>query len=152
LFYLDVDMGIVAPVGKEILGSGLTVVRHPGFYISNGWGSQNVHPESKAFVPETGRQKYFAGGFQGGATKPFLAMCRTLADNIADDERRGIIAEHNDESHLNHYLWANPQIPRIELDSGYCMVEESYLRQNWGISHLTPRIIALTKNHQEVRA
>lgn len=152
LFYSDVDMGCVGKVKREILGDGLTVVRHPGFFGLGGWGSNNVHPESMAFVPEEARQKYFAGGFQGGKTEVYLKMCKELAANIEDDEKRGIIAEHNDESHMNHYLVAHPDIPRIELDSGYCMVESVYLRENWKIDHLPVKIIALDKNHAEMRS
>lgn len=151
LFYLDVDMAIIENVGSEILGDGLTVVRHPGFFALPGWGSHNVHPESKAFIPPEGWLKYFAGGFNGGRSDIFLKMAKELAANIQEDESKGIIAEHNDESHLNHYLWAHPEIERIELSPSYCMPEEQEYKQNWGLSHLPSIILALAKDHKSIR-
>lgn len=152
LFYLDCDSAIVANVGEEILGEGLTVTHHPGFYGLGGWGANNVHPESKAFIPVEGRTKYFAGGFQGGKSEVFLEMAKELAENIEEDERNGILAEHNDEAHLQFYLYKHPEIPRIELHCGYTMVESQYLRENWKIDHLPVKIIALDKNHAEIRS
>lgn len=154
LFYLDVDMAIEGEVGDEIIGDGLTVTRHPGFYGLGGWGSQNVNPQSKAYIPpeEWVRLNYFAGGFQGGEAIIFLKMCKELAENISDDEKRNIIAEHNDESHLNFYLWSHPEIPKIELTPEYCMVQSEVLRKNWKIDHLPVKIIALDKNHNEIRS
>lgn len=154
IYYMDVDMAIESEVGDEIIGDGLTVTRHPGFYGLGGWGSQNVNPQSKAYIPpeEWARLNYFAGGFQGGETITFLKMCKELAENIADDEKRNIIAEHNDESHLQHYLWSHPEIPRIELTPQYCMVQSEVLRKNWKIAHLPVSIVALDKNHAEIRS
>lgn len=152
LFYLDIDSAIVDVVGEEIKGPGLTVTRHPGFFGLGGWGSQNVNPASNAFIPKEHWGNYFAGGFQGGKADVFLEMCRDLSERIADDEKRGIIAEHNDESHLQWYIWQHPEISRIELHSGYTMVQSEYLRRNWKIDHLPVKIIALDKNHAEIRS
>jgi len=68
---------------------------------------------------------------------------------IEDDEKRGVRAIHNDESHWNKLLSEHKSF-KI-LDSGYCMVEQQELRQQWGISHLTPKIIALAKDHKTIR-
>lgn len=158
LFYLDVDMAVAEEVGDEILSEGLTVVRHPGFFAEGrGWGSGNVHPESKAFISKEYWNKYFAGGFQGGKTEPYLEVCRALSENIADDERRGIRAEHNDESHLNAFLNKNikdlyPEMVVNELDSRYCNVPSIQQRKAWGIDHLPGIILALDKNHAEIRS
>lgn len=152
LFYLDVDSAIVDVVGDEIKGDGLTVTRHPGFFGLGGWGSQNINPSSNAFIPKEHWGNYMAGGFQGGKREEFIQMCDVLAARIDDDEKRGIRAEHNDESHLQWYLWKYPEIPRIELHSGYTMVQSCYLRQNWKIDHLPVKIVALDKNHAEVRS
>jgi hypothetical protein len=133
LFYLDVDSKIVDVVGTEILFDGLTVTKHPGFSGLGGWGSNEVNPASWAFLPIEKRTTYFAGGFQGGKTNEFIQMC-------------------DDESHLNAYVHTNPEIPRIELHSGYTMVESEYLRANWKINHLPVKIIALDKNHAEIRS
>jgi hypothetical protein len=152
LFYLDVDSKIVDVVGTEILFDGLTVTKHPGFSGLGGWGSNEVNPASWAFLPIEKRTTYFAGGFQGGKTNEFIQMCDVLAARIEDDEKKGIRAQHNDESHLNAYVHTNPEIPRIELHSGYTMVESEYLRANWKINHLPVKIIALDKNHAEIRS
>lgn len=152
LFYLDVDMGIVGDVGEEILPDeshgGLVVTHHPGFY-RGGWGSTNCNPASKAWIPEEQRKTYFAGGFNGGETKAFLAMAKELSENIADDESRGVMAEWHDETHLNAYMSTrNPK----KLTPEYCMVEQQELRDRWGIAHFAPKIIALAKNHAELRS
>lgn len=152
LFYLDADSKIVDVVGEEIKGVGLTVTQHPGFSGLGGWGSSNVNPASLAFLPPEKRKTYFAGGFQGGATNEFIQMCDVLSVRITTDELKGVRAEHNDESHMNHYVHTNPEIPRIELHSGYTMVESEYLRRNWKIDHLPVKIIALDKNHAEIRS
>jgi hypothetical protein len=155
LFYIDVDMAIESEVGDAILGDSLTVTRHPGFYALGGWGSPNVNSKSKAYIPAeewTKGLKYFAGGFQGGETISFLKMCKELAENISDDESRNIIAEHNDESHLNQYLWSHPEISRIELTPQYCMVQSEVLRKNWKIDHLPVSIVALDKDHKAMRS
>ncbi len=152
LYYLDVDMSIVGNVREEILpdginDGGLVVTHHPGFY-NGGWGSMNVHKESKAWIPENQRKVYFAGGFNGGTTKAFLKMSKELSDNILDDESRGVMAEYHDESHMNAYMSTrNPK----KLTPEYCMVEEQHLREKWEINHFVPKIIALKKDHKKIR-
>ena len=78
-----------------------------------------------------------------------MSACREMAENIDIDSANGIMAQWNDESHWNYYL---KQHPHKELSPEYCMVEQMDLRQKWGISHLTPRLIALKKDHKEVRS
>ncbi len=150
LFYLDVDMAIVSEVGEEILGEGLTATVHPGFY-NGGWGSPNVDSNSKAFVGLSFRKKYHAGGFQGGETKSYLQAVKELSNNIKEDELSGIIAEWHDESHWNKYLMLRTE-DFISLNPSYCMVEDVVRRKLWGIDHLEPKILALNKNHAEIRA
>lgn len=157
LLYMDVDMSIEKNItADEIFGDGLTVTRHPGFYGLGGWGSQNVNPESRAYIPrevwENNGLNYVAGGTQGGESNAFLVMCKELAENIAEDEAKKIIAEHNDESHLQWYLWKHPEIERKELTPQFCMVQQEYLRKNWKIDHLPVSIIALDKDHKSIRS
>lgn len=148
-FYMDVDMKLVADVGREILGS-LVAVRHPAFY-NRGWGSPNCDERSTGFVPKKQWFNYVAGGFQGGKTESYLHACGVLARHIEQDEKIGVLAEWHDETHWNWLLKNTPIKPKY-LDSGYCMVEEEERRIKWGINHLEPKIIALTKNHAEIRA
>lgn len=150
-FYLDVDMLVSKRVDREILPfathhEGLVVTLHPGFYRGGGGWCNNE--KSLGHTPQGLRKRYYAGGFQGGETKPYLKMCKALADNIADDEERGIIATWHDESHLNRYMCG--RTPRT-LSPSYCMVEEPDLRVQWKITNFTPKIIALSKDHNALR-
>ena len=136
-------MKVVDYVGEEILPNAeekLTATRHPGF-VNGGWGSNNVDKRSTAFIPEELRKTYFAGGFQGGETTAYLQACKTLSDNISKDEDIGIIAEWHDESHWNSYL--STRTPKI-ISNEYCMCEKNISGN--------PKIIALDKNHAELRS
>src|SRR3972149_123473 len=59
LFYLDVDMKFMAPVGEEILGD-IVCVQHPGFY-KGGWGSEGCIEKSLAWLPKERCHDYKAG-------------------------------------------------------------------------------------------
>lgn len=153
LFYLDVDMAIVGNVGDEIFNDGLTAVSHPGYFKSGGWGSSNCPKESLAYIPEVQRYNYCAGGFQGGKADLYLSVCNLLNARIQDDEDRGVMAEWHDETHWNWILNAS-ELSRnyIKLNPSYCMVEQEHLRKLWGINDIEPKIIALAKNHKELRS
>jgi hypothetical protein len=142
LFYLDVDMKIVGIVGEEILPdeSGLTATIHPGFW--HGGGSWCTDTNSLAYT--TNRNKYYAGGFQGGARDPYLSVCKLLSENIQKDEDRGVLATWHDESHWNCYLSNNKF---KEISPSYCFPEASWAK---GMPFVK-RIMALDKNHAEIR-
>jgi histo-blood group ABO system transferase len=86
--------------------------------------------------------EYFAGGFNGGTKEQYLKMAQKLATNIRLDYDKNIIAVWHDESHINRYFIDNP--PTKILDPGYCYGES--LKPPFA-----PRLIALDKNHNEVR-
>lgn len=152
LFYSDVDMGFVAPVGEEILHDGLTAVHHPGFFKNNGWGSGGCVKESLAYLPTEQRHNYCAGGFQGGRSGVYLTACNILNARIQDDEERRVQAEWHDETHWNWLLNCHQIASGYKkLTPEYCMVEQYHLRKLWGIENLQPKIIALAKNHEELR-
>jgi len=143
LFMCDADMRFVATVGPEILGS-LVAVLHAG-HLTKGPTTLPYcrHKGSTARVRPGLGTKYYAGGFQGGAARQYLKACRTIADNIAQDERHGFIAEWHDESHWNAYLVNRP--PTISLPPGYC----------WGEPDGCPpgtKILALAKDHEAFRS
>lgn len=151
VFYMDVDMRIVEPIGHEILpedgNDGLVGTLHCGFYHRG--GSWEDNSDSTAYIPFENRKKYYAGGFQGGTVKDYLEACAKLDANITNDEERGVMATWHDESMWNCYLSTrNPKI----LTPDYCMVENEQLRMNWGVSNFIPKIIALDKNHAEIRS
>lgn len=154
LFYMDVDMSIVSKIDTDILSGGLVATRHPGFYMSDGWGDSNNPENSTSFMPSTRRKHYYAGGFQGGTAEHYLEMAKTLAANIDEDTKIGVTAEHNDETHFNQYInWKKPDgVQVLELTPEYVMVEQPHLRQQWGLSKLNPKILALSKNHAEIRS
>lgn len=151
-FYTDVDMRFDNVVGDELLVPSLVAVHHPGFYVSKGWGSGGCSTESLAWLPEEKRVNYCAGGFQGGKTAIYLEACAILSSRIADDEARNVLAEWHDETHWNWLLNnGSGTMPITMFNPEYCMVEQQELREKWGIADLTPRVIALAKNHEEIR-
>lgn len=146
LFYVDVDALFIKDVTKETLklDSGLMVAaQHCGF-ASGGWGSPNVVENSMAYIAPEQRKTYCMGGFQGGPTNRFLAMCHELSDDIEIDAQNGVMAEWHDESHFNRYVsqrfsefWVLPPT--------FMMAEEMPNAEN-------AFVWALKKNHDEIRA
>ena len=146
-FYLDADMRIDAPVGEEVL-SDLVATQH---------GYQSMHPKEQmsydrnpeclAYVAPGDEVTYYAGGFNGGKTTKFMEMAEVIADRVNKDLEKDIIALWHDESHMNRYMIDNP--PTLALNPEYCYAEEfigtQYPFQN-------PKIIALKKNHSELRS
>ena len=147
-FYFDVDMAIHQTVGDEILGD-LVATNH--FYqsrMSDAQKSFDRNPNSLAFVPfeEKGIKSYYAGGFNGGKTEVFIKMSEVIADRVNKDLEKGIIAQWHDESHMNRYLLDNP--PSLPLSYEYCYPEPELNK----LPNDTPKIIALLKNHGELRS
>lgn len=152
LLYVDVDMDIVEDVGDEIITNGLLAIRHPGTYATDRWGSPGNKRESTSWFPEEFRRHYYCGGVQGGAAEYYLEACKTLAARIEEDERNSVMAEWHDETHWNK--WCNYDQPSIvtELPPSYCMPENKETQVLWGLGEFVPKIIALDKNHAEMRS
>lgn len=143
LFYMDADMRVTGHVGNEIL-SDLTAVVHPSFDGSPRSGfTYESNPESCAYVPPAAGDRYFCGGFQGGARSHYLAAAGILADRIENDLSRGIVAKWHDESHWNRYLIDQP--PGKVLSPSYCHPEGYKLRR-------PEKITALAKDHAALRS
>lgn len=140
LYYCDADMLFCDHVGPEIF-SDLVATQHPAHYGRR--GDPETNPRSLAFVSIFEKMQYFAGGFNGGSSSEYLKMASKLSNNIQKDEDDGIMAKWHDESHLNRYLIDNP--PTKILDPGYCYGES--LRPPF-----KPRLIALDKDHKEIRS
>lgn len=140
LFYCDADMRFSDCVGNEIL-SDRVATQHPGYYDTR--GTPETNPKSLACVFPFEHMQYFAGGFNGGSSSEYLKMAERLSGNIQHDYNNGIIAVWHDESHINRYFLDNP--PTKILDPGYCYGES--LKPPF-----TPRLIALDKNHKELRS
>ena len=147
-YYCDADMLFVNTVGDEILGD-LVATQHPGFYsFGRKSFSYETRPQSTAYVAPTEGQFYFAGGFNGG--RRYLEMASIITRMIDKDAEKGIVAVWHDESYLNRFLATNP--PTLILNPGYCFPDQPAQAKAWRIDHLTPRLLALTKNHAEVRS
>jgi histo-blood group ABO system transferase len=74
-----------------------------------------------------------------------MSMAEVIANRVNKDIENGVTALWHDESHMNRYLIDNP--PKLELSPSYCYAEEFY-----GTDYpYEPKIIALKKNHNELR-
>lgn len=145
-FYFDVDMAVINKVGDEVL-SDLVATNHPyKIFEKPQQFSYERRPESLAYVPIGQGTNYYAGGFNGGSTKEFLKMSAVIADRVNKDLENGIVALWHDESHMNRYLIDNP--PTLSLSPSYCFAEE-FLGTDYPYD---PKIIALKKNHNELRS
>ena len=139
LFYCDADMRFCDNVSSEILGDRVAT-QHPGYYGSR--GTPETNPKSLACVHAFEIMQYFAGGFNGGSKDEYLKMSKELSFNIDQDFNNNIIAIWHDESHINRYFASNN--PTVILDPGYCYGESLKPPFN-------PRLIALDKNHKDLR-
>jgi hypothetical protein len=144
VYYLDIDMLIVDHVGDEIIpiDNNLIGTCHPGFTWNKNHGSFETNPISTAFIQKSAELIYYAGGFNGGVASPFMKMSRNISQNIDRDLSKDYIAIWHDESHLNKYF---SMYSPLTLDPGYCYPE------NWNIP-FKKKIIALDKNHEEIRS
>lgn len=143
IFYLDSDMLINNFVGDEILGD-LVAVRHPGYFISNGWGSENCNTKSVAYAAPQYQKKYFAGGFQGGSKIAYCHVMDVMRKRIDIDNSNGVMAQWHDETHWNRLL-IDSLYKLTELNPSYCMPQAWSKRVYSKIEHLPAKILALEK-------
>lgn len=148
LAYLDVDMAIVDYIDDSILGN-IVAVRHPGF-DKKGGGSWETNEKSMAYTYPENRIAYYAGGFNLGKREYYYRLMQRMKVDIEEDEKNGIMPIWQDESVWNRHLSETKAFK--ELDSSYCCVEQMHLRKLWGIDGLSPKIIALEKNHEQIRS
>jgi len=159
LYYIDVDMLFVAPVGDEIL-SGLVATQHPGYAFappapdpereSPFFLPFERNPQSRAFIPSP--RYYFAGGFQGGETAKYLEAMWACRRAIDADFEINYIAMWHDESHWNRYLIDHP--PTKILDPSYCYPDslvDGFYKKVWRQDY-EPKLKCLTKGFQTTAA
>ena len=144
VFYSDADMLFVHPIRDEILSDNVIVTQHIMMTNPKSQWTYERRPESKAYIPEGSGDFYVAGGFNGGNAKKFMCMAETISENVLEDERNGVMAVWHDESHLNHYIYANKEFSVLPLH--FCCPDTLTLQPD------PAKIIALTKNHEEVRS
>ena len=149
IYYIDVDMNVIAPVGEEI-NSDLVATLHPGFYKKAGATFEN-RSDSTAYVKPSPGDPYYAGGFQGGKPEAYLAAAKKIRDNINEDIKNGITAIWHDESHWNGFLHRNK--PTLTLDPSYCYPEDVQPPWPW-ISEFVDnkKIIVIEKDEKGLRA
>ncbi len=144
VFYIDADMRIVSNVHSLVLNR-LTAVCHPGYYgIRNPRRLPFEYRLQHAFHLVQPDLPYAAGGFQGGEFDRYYGVCQTLAKLIDDELSVGRIPLWHDESAWNWYLNVRGR-DAVFLSPEYC-----YSYQHAHV--VTPRIVALNKNHHEYRA
>lgn len=159
IFYMDVDMRVVGLVDETVIPKAkkdLTAVFHPGFY--NQKKREKPHEKRKKssfYVKPKRRVVYIAGGFQGGKTKAYLDATLGIADKIDEDkEKHNIIPKWHDESAWNHYLTKNVKRFNV-VKPEYCFPEmedqETFRKHYNTICDMTPRILALEKDHDFYR-
>lgn len=123
LYFMDVDLEVVSPIGREALPTpetnGLVAVQHARMWFAEGTWDDN--PECNAYVPPAMRSMYYVGGVYGGSFLPFVVMCDVLAEMTRQDLDNGITAKWHDESYTNMYFAYSP--PK-ELPPTYCWPPE----------------------------
>lgn len=164
IFYMDVDMRIVNVVGDEILGQGLTIAPHPGYFLRKElYPPYEPNDKSASFIKRPGKVVmmdgqprfmpfYAAGGFQGGTATSYLkAMKETKKLIDIDLNKNSYIPIWNDETAWNKYVFDCQTKEEIEqtifLTPSYIYPDsliKEYYEKFWGQSY-PPKIITLTK-------
>lgn len=109
IYFFNANALILSPIEEEILPdeSGLAMGIWPGKREKQHsmFFPYERNRKSLAYIAPFGEDyTYYMGGINGGTSKEYLNMIRTLSNNIRDDYKRGIIAKVHDESHINAYL------------------------------------------------
>lgn len=150
--FLDADTLVLETITPEdIFNSNIPLigVQHPCHFLNmpphNSYpGAFEVDPKSTACITESDDTSiYYQACVWGGKIPEVLDMIKKLKINIQKDLDNDIIAEWDDESHLNKYFCSNkhlvntlsPSYAYPEVFSRYCNFE--------------PKIIHLSKNNSE---
>lgn len=147
-YYVDADCEFVGHVGEEVCGE-LVATLHHGYVGKTGRHLPlESRPECAAYTEPVSGTKYYCGGFQGGATPRWVKAMEFMRDRIDFDDRRKIIARHNDESFWNSYLSFFP--PTLVLPETYCWHPFDPIRRPYAKPdpNKIPKIIALTKDRE----
>lgn len=160
IYYMDVDYWVCNPTETEkiLVDQGLVAVKHlHNLHPTNERikGTPELNPASTACIPaDKSMQFYFCGGFQGGASREYLAAMREIKKNIDTDDSNKVMAVWHDESHWNRYLVDYP--PAVILSQSYVYDEACLNPENQGdtatqlrTQNIPPRMVALSKSHAE---
>lgn len=151
VYATDSDMRFVDHVNSEIFGERVATM-HVGFSRDFQNFEYETDPKSAAFIAEGKGQFYFAGGLYGGSLEEFIRMTGRMTETIELDlSHEGYIAKWHDESHLNRFFAHNK--PTLVLPPSYCFPE--FPEEEDGLSYVRvlyqPKLLALDKNHKEMR-
>lgn len=105
VFCLDVDSKFHGRWSSESLGDTVAVV-HPGYYGDHrSRFPYERRPISRAYMAPSDGDFYYCGGAFGGAVHKVLDMTQICSKNFRDDEKEGVEAAWQEESHLNRFFW-----------------------------------------------
>lgn len=118
VFLLDPTVLVTGPVGREVLGDGLTAVLHAGYHDQpRERFTYERREQSAACVRDREGTHYFTGTVQGGRRAAYLAAAARMAAAVVADARLGIAAVWGAESHWNRCLVDTP--PAVVLSPSY---------------------------------
>lgn len=145
IFCLDVDSEFRGRWSTESLGETVAVV-HPGYY----WSPRSDlpferRPESRAYMAPSDGDFYYCGGAFGGSVVRVLDLTRICSQNYRADEREGVEAVWQEESHLNRFFWENKPSK---------VLSPEYLWQDWKPRNPEIRIVrfaGVVKNYAAIR-
>lgn len=142
IFSIDADSRFDDLINDEILGE-LVATEHPDYVGTK--GTYETNPISLAYIDAKKEgEKYFVGAFWGGSSKEFLKACKIISKKIKIDLANKHMPIWHDESHLNRYFIDHK--PTLILSPSYCYHEY------WHTSKYAKKIIAVNKNHFQMRA
>jgi hypothetical protein len=172
LMHIDADMRIELDFVERVMKLAtqeMVFVEHPGFIHSSaflqeimsfrgifsimrdfkfqimegGLGTWEKRRTSKAFLPRRKRTQYYCGGVWYGDASSFIDFASELAARTIEDLNIGLIARHNDESHLNWFAGTH----KHTKDNAEMCFDGSLERSKY----LVPAIVALNKGLDWIR-
>lgn len=145
VFCLDVDSKFHGRWSSESLGETVAVV-HPGYYgDSRSRFPYERRSISRAYMAPSDGDFYYCGGAFGGAVHRVLDLTQICSKNFRDDEKDGVEAAWQEESHLNRYFWDHK--PSKVLSPEYLW--QDFKPRNAEI-HII-RFSGVTKNYAAIR-
>lgn len=110
IYFFNANTLFIAPVGEILFPkeyTGLVFVQQPTTLTQNNleFGYER-RMQSKAFIKKGEGKYYVWGAFNGGTSRFFLEMARTINEWTKSDRENNIIPVWHDESYLNKYVYS----------------------------------------------
>jgi hypothetical protein len=106
--------------------------------LYGGLGSWETNRQSQSYVPRSMRKEYYCGALWFAKKQSFSDICMHLSNKTKVDLENGVIAIHNDESHLNS--WATFNTHSV-LPPSFCFANDYP-----NLREITPVLLAIDKN------